>query len=41
MKRATKTISLSAIKASVATNHMKIVMMFAQQITCAAYHFVI
>jgi len=40
-KGATDTISLRVFKASVATNHVKIVMMFAYQITCAAYHFVI
>ena len=40
-KGATDTISLSVFKASVATNHIQIVMMFAQQITCAAFYFVI
>jgi len=40
-KVATDTISLSVFKASVATNHIKIVMMFAHQITCAAFHFII
>jgi hypothetical protein len=40
-KGATDTISLSVFKATVATNHIKIVMMFAHQITCAAFHFII
>ena len=40
-KGATGTISLRVFKASVATNHVKIVMMFAHQITCASFHFVI
>jgi len=40
-KWATGTISLHVFKASVATHHVKIVMIFAHQITCASYHFVI
>jgi len=38
---ATDSISLRVFKAWVATNHIKRVMMFAHQITCAAFHFVI
>jgi len=34
-------ISLRVFKAWIATNHIKRVMMFAHQITCAAFHFVI
>jgi len=34
-------ISLRVFKAWVAINHLKRVMMFAHQITCAAFHFVI
>ena len=41
LKGATETISLRVFKASIATNHIKIVMMFTYQITSAAFHFVI
>jgi len=41
LKGATDIISLRVFKASVKTNHVKIVMMFAHLIICAAYHFLI
>jgi len=40
-KEATDTISLHVFKACVTIYHIKRVMMFAHQITCAAFHFVI
>ena len=40
-KGAKDTISLFVFKSSVATNYIQLVMMFAHQITCAAFHFVI
>jgi len=41
MKGATDTITLNFLKACVATNDIKRVMMFAHPISCVAFNFVI